>query len=228
MANLLNKRFTKTLIEEMARTIANSMHSQTIEQLRTEAKLVADALCKDIYAEHLKLIESLPKGFLSEISGTYINLVDGKGDYVDATQSRYSARDSRNHKRNRQYKETYSSSNLHIDFSKPTHLLYVHTNGGIKVNAKNPLVLASLECQENIVNAQVEREETIDQMQAMLAQFGSFTALYESWPAVREVVADFEPHPTTPHSKALPPATVFDDLNKKLGIPSKKVMTVSA
>ena len=229
MANLLNKRFTKALTEEMARTIANSMHNETIEQLKKEARALGDVLYKDVYAKQLKLIESLPEGFLVEMSGTYVNLVDDKGDHVEAIQARFNVKDSYNYKRTRKYKENYSSSKLSVDFTKSMRFPHNHGyHGQLTVPSKNPLIRALLENQDNFANAQAERSETIDQMQEMLAELGNFTALYASWPAVREILVDHEPSPATPKSKALPPATAFDDLNKKLGIPSKKAMTVSA
>lgn len=228
MANLLNKRFTKTLIVEMARTISNHMHNETIEQLQEDSKIISDAIYAEIYKEHLELINSLPKGFLTEHKSTYLNLTDSKGDCVDALQPRFNDKDSYNYKRERKLKGNHSSSNMSVYFTQPRRFLSDHQNGGARFARNHPLTLALLENSERIVNAQVEREETIEQMESMLAEFGNFTALYASWPAVREIIADHEPTPTFSKAKALPPATVFDDFNKKLGIPTKKAMTVSA
>lgn len=227
MANLMKKRFTKSLIETMAVTIADHMHNDTIDALHQECIRLSGLIYDDYYTdEEHKLIQSLPSGYLPTVRNTTAYFVDAQGDEMELMQAMFNDPDSYRYRQSgNSPRSTSSYSHIGLIFPQECRLKSKdYQSCGFRVRGDSKLIQELIACNDQIVDVRVERLETIDQMEGMFAEFSNFDSLYAHWPAVREILRKHEPKQIAKSQRALPPATVFDNLNKKLGIPTEKVI----
>lgn len=225
--NLLKKKFTKSLMIEMAEHLAAHRFNPIIAQIEAEISEAAVKVYEAHYDKDLKQMESLPKGWLKEKTCFYAYAVDKEGKNVSAlTFKEYYEPNS--YDRSRTGKQCGERSRECVKVTLPNYRRFkARDDNNLYLPFDNEHLQKFCELLTKLTEAKVEQEDFEQEMYNYLQLAENFEVLYERWPAVRELLREFEPVPTEPKKKVLPPATLFDDLNKKLGIPTEKAMVAT-
>lgn len=221
MADLLAKRFNKTQVNEMARYLAEQSFDQKLAKINQNLKHLADKLFDSFMAKDLKLIESLPKGWLEEIEVCRVKFLDGENDvYVSIAKFRENddcLPKARIENRSNQCLGIPMSASKRI----PHKLRY--TNFPIQQSSSEGKEIINL--YNEYASVQLEKYEFKEQMISLMTNLKTFKALYEFWPEVRELLKEFEP---TEPVKVMLPSVPLNDFNKLLGIPKPKTITATS
>ncbi|MDC5043607.1 Nmad5 family putative nucleotide modification protein [Acinetobacter baumannii] len=220
MADLLAKRFTQTLVRDMAKHLASQSFDQKIADLHAQEKAIGDELYNIFFAEHMDLMNSLPEGWLEKVKYVRVKLVKGDREartlFDNFVEFDYS------------YEQSHMTSVplLHLDWKMseerpvPHYLRYQY----LPLQVDSDIFKRMLENNNLIAEMEKKRCDFRIQMISYLTSVKSFKGLYATWPEVREVLRDFEP---TSSIKSMLPAAPLEEYNKLLGIPSEKAITAT-
>lgn len=226
MANLLKKKFSKALIADMAERLTCHRFNPLLEQIDKDMRKATDALYEEHYAKDLKAMNALPKGWLKEKMSFYVYGLDVSGERKALlTYKKFYEPDSYDRSRFDKQGSEITVDYIRVSMSEPRRLPYMDSDN-LFIRFDNANVQQILSLMTKRTDTLIAREDFQEEMTILLRQAENFQVLYDRWPEVRELLRDFEPTPPAP-KKPLPPATMFDDLNKKLGIPTEKVMVAT-
>lgn len=224
--SLLKKKFGKTLIADMAKHLTCHRFDPLLAQIDKDTHKATDALYEEHYAKDLKAMNALPKGWLKEKTSFYVYGLNASGERKALlTYKKFYEPNSYERARFDKQGGEITADYIKVSMSEPRRLPYADSDN-LFIRADNAHLQKILELMTKRTDTMIEREDFQEEMATLLRQAENFQTLYERWPEVRELLRDFEPTPPAP-KKPLPPATIFEDLNSKLGIPTEKVMVAT-
>ncbi|WP_354734504.1 Nmad5 family putative nucleotide modification protein [Acinetobacter nosocomialis] len=219
MADLLAKRFTQTLVTDMATHLASHSFDEKIAELVTQAKLLGDELYNQSFVDHIALMDSLPQGWLDETSLARFKFLDGEEE-VKVPLDEY----SQDGNYFGQIKTT-ERKNLTWHMSGNRRMPYTIRYEYLPLQVKSEICQRLIKLNNEIEHLKLERFTFRTKMISYLTNAKSFKGLYATWPEVREVLQEFEPTETV---DPMLPAAPLEEYNKLLGIPTEKTITATA
>lgn len=221
--SLLKKKFSKALIADMAERLTCHRFNPQLKQIDEDMRKATDALYEEHYAKDLKAMYALPKGWLKEKMTFFVYGLNRKGERKTLlTYKKFYEPSSYERARLDKQGSEITVDYIKVSLSEQRRFPYADSDN-LFIRADNAHLQKILELMTKRTDTMIEREDFQEEMETLLRQAENFQTLYERWPEVRELLREFEPTPPAP-KKPLPPATIFEDLNSKLGIPTEKAI----
>lgn len=233
----LKRKFTKSLIEEMALHLASRKFDKPIDGEKQNQKKLGDQLYLALYSDSQRdVLKSAEPGWfpctnILEIKFVHPN--DPEKD-IELPIKQYNEKDSyarrtSAHLSNGGVTSVIGRSNAKVTMTDVRSLPYCHYRSCsyIPISSAHPLVTKLIESLEKEANLREEKENFTEQMTNILHDAGNFFDLYKAWPEVKELLVSFEPKDAS-RPKKMELVLDVNSLNLALDIPTEKVMGAHA
>jgi hypothetical protein len=231
----LKRKFTKSLIEEMARHLASHKSDKPIDDERQNQKKLGDqlylALYRDDQRKALKLAEPGWFPCTNTLEIKFVHPSDPEKD-IELPIKQYNEEDSyarrtSAHHPNGGVTSVIGRSSVKVTMTDARSVPHCHHRSYIPISSTHPLVTKLIESLEREASLSEEKENFTEQMTNILYDAGNFFDLYKAWPEVKELLVSFEPKDAS-RPKKMELVLDVNSLNLALDIPTEKVMAEHA